>query len=524
MNARKWTKMLAIVLAIGLISGAAFNAQAAATAKYVFVFIGDGLGVAQRNAAELFLANQQGAKRPEQTRLVMNQFPAQGMNTTYDLSSVIPDSASTATAIATGFKTKSGVIGMDAEGKQAYPTIAEAAKKKGWKVGILSSVSLDHATPAAFYAHVPSRKNMYEICMQLAGSGFDYFAGGQMAEPVNSKDQTKPSAIETAKANGYTVAIGRDQFEAIQPGKGKVIAMNAVVDTDKAMYYSLDQGNSKDHVTLSEFVAKGIAHLNNPKGFIMMVEGGKIDWACHANDAAASIHDTLALDQAVAEALNFYEKHPKETLIIVTGDHETGGLTIGFAGTQYDSFVDKIQHQKMSYIEFDKKLAQYKQSHGPADARLENLLPLIKEAFGLFVLPADEKSALEAAVAAGKQKDAADEVKKAAKDAEKKLKYSMALTDLEFKVLTEAFQQSMLDKKERARDDYTYLLYGGYEPLSVRLTTMLNNKAGIAWTSYSHTGVPVQTSAIGVGAEQFNGYYDQTDIHKKTMKIAGLSM
>lgn len=88
-----------------------------------------------------------------------------------------------------------------------------------------------------------------------------------------------------------------------------------------------------------------------------MIEGGKIDWACHANDAAASIHDTLAMDAAVAEAVEFYKKHAGETLIIVTGDHETGGMTIGFAGTQYASFVDKIRNQKMSYIEFGKKLA-----------------------------------------------------------------------------------------------------------------------------------------------------------------------
>ena len=99
----------------------------------------------------------------------------------------------------------------------------------------------------------------------------------------------------------------------------------------------------------------------------------------------------------------------------------------------------------------------------------------------------------------------------------------MALSEVELKVLKDAFMQSMLGEKERASDDYTYLMYGGYEPLAVKLTTILNNKAGIGWTSYSHTGVPVQTSAIGVGCENFNGYYDQTDIHKKMMRIAGFA-
>jgi alkaline phosphatase len=496
----------------------------ASGAKYVFLFIGDGLGVAQRNAAELYLANQKGAKRPEDAKLVMNTFPAHGMNTTYDLSSVIPDSASTATAISTGYKTKSGVIGMDGDGKVSYKNIAELAKEKGKKVGVLSSVSLDHATPAAFYAHVPSRKQMYDISMQMAASGFDYFAGGQLAEPVDKKDASKPSAIETAKSKGYTVTVGREEFEKIPAKAGKIIAMNAKVDNDKAMFYSLDQNNSKDHLTIAEFVTKGITVLDNPNGFLMVVEGGKIDWACHANDAAAAIHDTLALDAAVGEAVKFYEKHPKDTLIVVTGDHETGGMTIGFAGTQYSSFVDKIQHQKMSYIEFDKKLAEFKQGRTPADARFEDFMPTIQEAFGLYIMADGEKATLEAAVAAGKVKDAADDSKKAGKEAEKKLKYSLALTSLEEKALREAFAESMLGVKERSQNDHTYLLYGGYEPLSVKLTTILNNKSGIGWTSYSHTGVPVQTSAIGVGAEMFNGYYDQTDIHKKLMKLSGLAI
>jgi alkaline phosphatase len=197
-------------------------------------------------------------------------------------------------------------------------------------------------------------------------------------------------------------------------------------------------------------------------------------------------------------------------------------MTIGFAGTQYSAFFEKIQDQRMSYIEFSKKLEEYKKSHSAGSARFEDLLPVIKEAFGLHVFSGEEKARLEKAIAEGKAKGASDEAKRAAKEAEKKMKYSLALTDLEVKVLRDAFGQSMIGAKERAKDDYTYLLYGGYEPLTVKLTTILNNKAGIGWTSYSHTGVPVQTSALGVGATMFNGYYDQTDIYIKMMNVTGL--
>lgn len=158
------------------------------------------------------------------------------------------------------------------------------------------------------------------------------------------------------------------------------------------------------------------------------------------------------------------------------------------------------------------------------EAKLEDLMPLIQDAFGLFVMPAEEREALDRAVADGKASGASEDAKKAGKKAAEQLKYGMALNDLEVNVLREALKQSMLGEKERAKDDYTYLLYGGYEPLAVKLTTILNNKSGLGWTSYAHTGVPVQTSALGAGAEAFNGYYDQTEIYNKLMKISGLKM
>ncbi len=490
-------------------------------AKYVFLFIGDGLGVAQRNAAELYLAAQDGeGTRPEESLLLMNSFPAQGMITTYDLTSVIPDSASTATAMASGFKTASGVIGVDPTGETVYKNISEIAVEQGWKIGILTSVSLDHATPAAFYAHERSRSSMYKINLQLANSGFDFFGGGTMKSPT-SKVDGEPNAMDVAADNGYTIAVGREGLESLKPGVGKVIAVNDNVDKDGALQYAIDQ-DDPGYVTLAEYTAKAIELLDNPTGFFIMVEGGKIDWACHANDAGASIHDTLDFDRAIAEAYEFYQEHPDETLIIVTGDHETGGMSIGFAGTAYSSFVEKIQNQTMSYIDFNLRLQEYKATHTAEDAKLEDVLPLIEEAFGLYVLPEDEKAALEQAVEAGKAEGASDEAKQKAAEAEDTLRYSMALSDLELGVLEEAFKNSMLGKEERATDDYTYLLYGGYEPLTVKCTTILNQKAGIGWTSYSHTGTPVPVSAIGVGAEQFNGYYDQTEIFTKMIAAAGL--
>ena len=200
-----------------------------------------------------------------------------------------------------------------------------------------------------------------------------------------------------------------------------------------------------------------------------------------ANDAAASIHNTIAFDKAVQEAEAFARKHPAETLIIVTGDHETGGLTLGFAGTKYESAFSEIGKQKMSFEAFDSLILKpYKTAH-PDGGSFEDMIPVIESDFGLT-----------------------------------------DLSDLETRRLREAFQQSMMNRELRSTDDQTYLLYGGYEPFSVTLTHILNQRAGLAWTSYAHTGVPVQTFAKGVGQDLFNGYYDNTDIFKKMKSLMGL--
>ena len=125
------------------------------------------------------------------------------------------------------------------------------------------------------------------------------------------------------------------EADAIGTNTEKAILIDEDLADSDAMAYELDR--TDDMWSLADYVAKGIEVLDNDTGFFMMCEGGKIDWACHANDAASSIHDTQALADAVQVAIDFAKEHPDETLILVTGDHETGGLTIGFAGTDYDT-------------------------------------------------------------------------------------------------------------------------------------------------------------------------------------------
>ena len=141
--------------------------------------------------------------------------------------------------------------------------------------------------------------------------------------------------------------------EAITPEDEKVVLIDEHLADSDAMDYDMDRAEGE--WALKDYVAKGIEQLDNENGFFMMCEGGKIDWACHANDAGATVTDTLALADAVQVAIDFAKEHPAETLIVVTGDHETGGLTIGYAGTDYDTYLDTLSNQKISYAQFDEQ-------------------------------------------------------------------------------------------------------------------------------------------------------------------------
>lgn len=474
-----------MVVAVCLFAAVSVNANnnnfRGKTPKYVFFFVGDGVSMTQIAAAEMYLAAD--SSTPDQTKLTFSQFNAQGLTTTYDAGSLITDSASAITALASGNKTLNGVINMDTTKSRKFTTIGELAKSKGKKVGVVSSVSLNHATPAGIYSKEPSRGNYYEISLQLAKSGFDYFGGGGLLSP-KGKSGNERDIYEIIAENGFKVARTNDEFNKVKNGD-KVVAVNQTLADGLALNYELDR--AKDELSLADFTRKGIEVLDNKDGFFFFVEGGKVDWACHANDGLSAIKDVIAFDNAVQVAVEFMQKNPRDTLIVVTGDHETGGMSIGFAGTQYATFFDVLKNQKMSYVKFDEIIADMRSNNKLS--KFEDILPIIKENFGLNT--DDSKSRL-------------------------------FLTDFELRQLNDAFKLSQMNSKDIPKTDETYLNYGGYEPLSVKVSHILNRKAGIGWTSYSHTAVPVPTYASGIGSELFNGYYDNTDVFFKLRSILGV--
>ena len=268
------------------------------------------------------------------------------------------------------------------------------------------------------------------------------------------------------------------EAEQVSAADEKVIIIDENLADSSAMAYEIDR--TDDMWSLADYVSKGIEVLDNDNGFFIMCEGGKIDWACHANDAASTIQDTVALSDAVQVAIDFAKEHPDETLIFVTGDHETGGLTIGFAGTDYDTYLTLLESQKISFAKYDSDyVAAYKENNTSFDDVLKD----IEELFGLKTT--------------GEEDD------------------KLVLTDYEKQQIKTAYEKSINEVETGVDAQAEYVMYGTYEPLTVTITHILNNKSGISFTSYSHTGLPVAVFAEGVNSEVFDGYYDNTEVYKK---------
>lgn len=308
-------------------------------AKYVFYFIGDGMGFSHVALAEAYLATEKGVIGSEP--LNFSKFPELGIATTYSASNYITCSSAAGTALSTGHKTNNGMLGVLPDSTN-LTSISYKIHDAGYKVGIMTTVTIDHATPGAFYAHSPSRSDYYSIGKELSATGFEFFGGGGFATP-RGKGQAEQSLYEITENAGYTVAYGLDEFNAKKENASKIVLFQEKGKEDNILPYAL--GRKKDDLTLSQVVSSAIEVLENEKGFFIMAEGGKIDWAAHSNDLANTIFETIDMADAVEIAYQFYLKHKDETLIIVTADHETGGVSLGMTkGYVYNlKVVDSIK-------------------------------------------------------------------------------------------------------------------------------------------------------------------------------------
>ena len=443
-------------------------------AKYVFYFIGDGMGVNQVNGTEMYLAEQEG--RIGVKPLLFTTFPAGTMATTFSATNSVTDSSAAGTALATGEKTYNGAVSMD-DDKNVLSTVAERAKKAGRKVGIATSVSVDHATPAAFYAHQPNRSRYYEIALDLPKAGFDFYAGSGFLKPTTTADKKEaPNVFPIIEEAGYTIARGLDEYKEKAADAKKMILIQKEGAEPSCLPYAID--HEEGDLTLPEITESAVSFLSkgNKKGFFLMVEGGKIDWACHSNDPVTVFEEVIDLDNAVRVAYEFYKKHPKETLIVVTADHETGGMGLGIG--KYELHLKSLLNQKQSQDLLSKAITDLRKDKA-GKASWNEIKDLLTEKMGFWK--------------------------------------ELPLTWEQEKMLRDVYEQSFVKNKVVFEES----LYARTEPLAAAARKVMSQIAMVGWTSSSHTAGYVPVFAIGAGADLFTGKMDNTEIPKRIAKAAG---
>ena len=345
-----------------------FTATGFAQPKYIFYFIGDGMGPSHVLATELYLGELQGViGRPQ--KMVFTQFPESAFVTTFSASNGVTDSAASGTALSTGSKTSNGRIGTDADGNNVY-SVARVAKNAGLAVGIATTVCINHATPSAFYAHSASRHYYNEIAQWMLEADYDFYAGGD----AKCTTEQRNDLYARAEKQGYTIARGYDDYKA-KAGKAEKMMLYQKGVAEEVPY-AIDR--TSEDITLAQITKAGIDFLSkkNDDGFFLMVEGGKIDYASHRDDAATLIHEMLDFNAAIEEAYEFYKNHKDETLIIVTADHETGGIVLGYTG-DYKLNLKVLESQKASVDNLASML------EGLKETTWGNVTEMVKENVGV---------------------------------------------------------------------------------------------------------------------------------------------
>ncbi len=281
--------------------------------KNVIFMIGDGTGIAQLYSGQLHEVGPDGY-------LHAQRLPITGIVKTHAEDDLITDSASGATAYSCGIKTKNGVIAQDSDGNECV-TLLELSQKAGMKTGLIATSGVTHATPASFATHIDSRNKYSEIAEQLVESEVDVILGGGLEYflPLDSAGSSRAdqlNLISNFEERGYSIVLDRQAM--IEEDSDRIVG-----------FFSPGGLPSKSRIpSLSEMTSKAVENLSSKEnGFFLMIEGSQIDWGGHANNTPYVLREVKDFDDAIGVVLSFADQNPG-TLVIVTADHETGGMTI----------------------------------------------------------------------------------------------------------------------------------------------------------------------------------------------------
>lgn len=448
-------KLKSLIAAAALTASMVLSAQEAP--KYIFLYIGDGMGMGPVNAAEYYNRTILGNTTP----LTMMQMPVAGICQTYSASDNITDSAAAGTALSTGTKTRNSMLGMNPD-TVAVQSVAVDLMNKGYGIGIVTSCAPDDATPGAFFAHVPSRKMFYPIDVQMATSGYQFIAG---AELRGKAEDGQPEITKVFADNNVQIVRGPEGIKEIN--SDRVVLLNPEGFQDWSIGYTID--SIPGALTMPMMAQACIDHLErtSPERFFMMFEGGEIDHALHANDGGAAVKEVINFDQALALAFDFYRAHPDETLIIVTADHDTGGMSMVHPRGAYGGLAN-IDYQKVSKEQFSNYCKGLLRSRNVYT--WDDMKEYLSENLGFY----------------------------------SHLKITPEQTEKLKSLFDETFE------KRNSADQET--LYASFNAFAVEVFRIFNEATGLAFTTTSHSANPVPVFAIGVGADRFKSFNNNIDI------------
>ena len=459
-----YSRILSLIICLSV----AFGSYAGAP-KYIFYFIGDGMGLAPIMVTEAYNRTVLG----NDEHLTMLQFPVTGVATSYSANRQITDSSAAGTALSTGHKTDNGMLGVTPDTVPVY-SIAKALKENGYGVGIATTVTLNDATPAAFYGHAPSRKDYYDTGKGIIDSGYEFFAGYNLLSRNKNKGE-ETDLYDLIRNAGYKIVWGKDGYEEVK-NHDKIVLLNKPNRAGHCGYTVDSLGNENFNVPYLTRTCLNHLQKNSPDKFFMMIEGGNIDWIAHAMDPGV-VKSILDFDEGIRIAYEFYKQHPDETLIIVTADHNTGGMTFGVRGNKRVT-LKNLDYQKVSMSMFQEHCKDLQKAG--KEILWDDMKAYIKENLGLYgAIAVDEK---------------------------------------DDKMIQESFNSTF--KRKDVEDVKT--LYTTYNNFIADVFTVFNRYTGIGWTTTGHTGDFTPVFAIGVGAELFGGVNNNIDLPKKIATVTGV--
>lgn len=466
---KKLYKKLCVVTLLILSICTAVSANA--KAKYIFYFIGDGMGMGHVNTTQTYVRDVLHG-----SPLLMTTFPVASQVMTFSANSPITDSAAGGTALSTGFKTKNNMVGMNPDTVPIY-SISRDFLNAGFAVGVASSVYGDDATPSAFYAHSAKRGDRYVVARQALGSGIS-FLGAPVFKGMTD-DKGKPTSwISDMQADGYSIAEGYEAYTRLGADATKVLML---AENPQGMQVGYTIDSIPGAMTVQELTQACLDRMQKVRGdngFFMMVEDGNIDWGAHANDGGTVIKEVLNFQNAIDIAYRFYLEHPEETLIVITADHDTGGMALGRKDNPKSPRLSLADYQKISKDRFS-DMWRERLAKGE-NVTWEEMKAFLNENLGFWGVT--------------------------------------DITEEEEAALKKDFNATFISRD--GKDEKT--LYNDFSSFSVRVYDIFNRKLGIGFTSPSHTANFVPLYALGEGSALFTGCLDNTEVPALILKAAGL--